>query len=298
MSSPNFSWEDARYFLALARHGTLGRAAQSLNISSITLSRHLAYLQSRTRTTLFSRQSKGLKLTDEGIRLLEYLERAEAEIEAASEIFGTDPNQASGTVRIAAPEGFAVKILSRYIEELLNAHPKLSIEIVPQSRGFSLSKREADIAVMVGKPDEAKLNYQKIGTYRLGLYASPTYLEEYGIPKSINDLSRHRLIGYVEDLLYSNKLNIHKQFWLQWKSALSIYSPIGQVEAVKAGSGIGMLHQFLIDTEKSLVRILPEVEMEREFYVVYHQSTEKIPRIKTAITFLSEIGKRFERILS
>ena len=290
MKSKGFNWEDARYFLAVARLGTIGRAAESLNVSSVTLSRHLSYLQSRTGTSLFSRQSKGLKLTDEGSRLLEYLERAEAEIEAASEIFGSDPNSASGTVRIAAPEGFALKVLSPRLNELLDLHPKLKVEIVPQSRGFSLSKREADIAVMVGRPDESKLSYQQIGTYYLGLYAAKSYLEKNGQPGSVAALANHSLVGYVDDLLYSDKLNIPKQFWPQWRSNIAIYSPIGQVEAVKSGAGIGMLHQFLIEDEPELIRVLPEMKIEREFYLVYHPSTEKIPRIRAAIEFLIHVG--------
>jgi len=152
MQSKSFNWEDARYFLALARSGTLGRAAKSLNISSITLSRHLSYLQQRTGRPLFTRHSKGLKLTDEGTRLMHYLERAEAEIEAAAEIFGSDTTAVSGTVRIASPEGFALRVLTPNLGRLYENHPELNVEIVPQSVGFSLSRREADIAVMVGKP--------------------------------------------------------------------------------------------------------------------------------------------------
>ena len=71
MQKPKFNWEDARYFLAVARVGTVGKAAQSLGVSNITLSRHLAHLQSRTRSQLLIRHSKGFKLSEEGHRLME-----------------------------------------------------------------------------------------------------------------------------------------------------------------------------------------------------------------------------------
>lgn len=290
MTKTRFNWEDARYFLALARAGTIGRAAESLGVAPITLSRHLAYLQSRTGTPLFTRHSKGLKLTDEGQRLLEYLERAEAEIEAAADIFGSDSNFVSGTVRIAAPEGFALKVLTPQLNTLFNAHPELKVEIVPQLRGFSLSRREADLAIMVGKPNEPKLSYISLGSYHLGLFASVEYLDKQGTPNSIEALSNHRLIGYVEDLLFSERLNTPKSVWTQWQSQISIYSPIGQVEAVRAGVGIGVLHRFLLEPDNELVRVLPEIEIEREFYLAYHQSTEKIPRIRAAIEFLQTIS--------
>ncbi len=290
MSTPKFNWEDARYFLAVARLGTIGRAAESLGVSSVTLSRHLAHLQSRTRVQLLIRHSKGLKLSDEGQRLVEYLERAEAEIESASEIFGTDSTSASGSVRIAAPEGFAIKELSQRLGDLLQNHPSLNVEIVPQSRGFSLTKREADLAVMVGKPSEPNLSYVKLGSYYLGVYASVEYIQRYGVPETVEDLGAHRLIGYVEDLLFSERLNTPKAVWNQWQSQISIYSPLGQVEAVKAGLGIGCLHKFLLDEDHQLVHLMPGVELEREFYLVYHQSTEKIPRISAAIEFMKSIG--------
>lgn len=290
MQPKTFNWEDARYFLAVARSGTLGRAAESLNISTITLSRHLSYLQQRTGTPLFTRHSKGLKLTDEGGRLMEYLERAEAEIEAAGEIFGSDANSVSGTVRIAAPEGFALRVLTPRLGRLLDTNPELRVEIVPQSRGFSLSRREADIAVMVGKPNEPKLDSLLLGSYSLGLFASPEYLQRSGTPRSLEELTGHSLVGYVEDLLFSEKLNIPKAVFSGWQSQTAIYSPIGQVEAVKAGLGIGMLHRFLLAPSDNLVHLLPEADREREFYLVYHQSTERIPRIRAAIEFLSSLS--------
>lgn len=290
MQSKTFNWEDARYFLAVARMGTLGRAAMSLNISTITLSRHLSYLQQRTGTPLFTRHSKGLRVTDEGSRLMEYLERAEAEIEAAGEIFGSDASSAGGTVRIASPEGFALRVLTPNLGRLYDQHPDLNIEIVPQSVGFSLSRREADIAVMVGKPSEPKLDSVLLGSYSLGLFASPEYVAKFGIPGSLEELNQHKLVGYVEDLLFSDKLNIPKAVYSAWQSQTAIYSPLGQVEAVKAGVGIGMLHRFLLSPQDDLVHLLPEADRVREFYLVYHQSTERIPRIRAAIDFLSSLS--------
>jgi hypothetical protein len=88
---------------------------------------------------------------------------------------------------------------------------------------------------MVGKPTEANLDSICLGGYSLGLYASQSYLDQFGLPSSIEELSDHRLIGYVEDLLFSDRLNTPRSVWTQWKSQAAIYSPIGQVEAVKAG---------------------------------------------------------------
>ena len=290
MKHKQLNWEDARYLLAVARAGQLGRAAENLGVSVMTLSRHLNQLQHRVGTSLLLRHSKGMQLTNEGSRLVEYLERAEAEIEAAGSIFEARGQSVSGTVRIAAPEGFALKVLTPNLATLLNEHPDLNVEIVPQTPGFSLSRREADIAVMVGHPNEGQLYSELLGTYDLGLYASESYVTAYGMPTTVDDLLNHRLIGYVEDLLFSERLNNARQVASEWVSNLAIYSPIGQVEAVRSGLGIGVLHEFLLDHDTGLVSVLPELRFSREFFLVSHPTTARVPRIQAMLKFMRTLS--------
>ena len=130
MKHRQINWEDARYLLSIARVGQLCKAAESLGVSVMTLSRHLNQLQTRLGSILLTRHSKGMQLTNEGSRLVEYLERAEAEIEAASSIFDQTGQSVSGTVRIAAPDGFALKVLTPRLDAITSVHPDLNLEIV------------------------------------------------------------------------------------------------------------------------------------------------------------------------
>ena len=297
MKHKQLNWEDARYLLAVARAGRLGRAAEALGVSVMTLSRHLNQLQHRVGTSLLTRHSKGMQLTNEGSRLVEYLERAEAEIEAAGSIFEARGRSVSGTVRIAAPEGFALKVLTPNLATVLREHPDLKVEIVPQTPGFSLSRREADIAVMVGRPNEDQLHSELLGTYDLGLYASESYVTAYGMPTTIDELLNHRLIGYVEDLLFSERLNIARQVANEWVSNLAIYSPIGQVEAVRSGLGIGVLHEFLLDHHMELVSLLPELRFSREFFLVSHPTTARVPRIQAMLKFMRTLSDSMQSVV-
>jgi len=284
------NWEEARYFLAVARTGQLKRAAAQLGISTITLSRHLAHLQSQIAAPLFHRHPKGLRLTDEGSRLLVHVERIEAEFEEASDtVFGSQGQGVSGTVRIAAPEGFALAVLVPNLKYLYAIAPDLRIEVVPQIPGFSLSRREADVAVMVGRPTDRHLLCESLGLYQLGVYASLEYLTVHGRPETVEDLEQHVLIGYVEDLLYSQSVNLATSVWSNWQSQFSVYSPIGQVNAVRSGLGIGVLHEFLITPQDELVQLLPEVQLEREFYLVTHQNLQRIPRVRAVMRFLKTL---------
>lgn len=284
------NWEEARYFLAVARTGQLKRAAEQLGVSTITLSRHLAHLQGQTRAPLFHRHPKGLRLTDEGSRLLAHVEKIEAEFEEASDaLFGRIGQGVSGTVRIAAPEGFALTILVPNLAHLHATSPELRVEVVPQIPGFSLSRREADVAVMVGRPTDRYLHCESLGRYQLSVYASEDYLARHGEPKTVEALIDHVLIGYVDDLLYSQSLNLATTVWSNWESQFSVYSPIGQVNAVRAGLGIGVLHEFLIRPEDGLVKVLPEIQLEREFYLVTHQNFQRIPRVRHVMSFLKTL---------
>lgn len=291
MKNRQINWEDARYLLSIARVGQLGKAAESLGVSVMTLSRHLNQLQTRLGSVLLTRHSKGMQLTNEGSRLVEYLERAEAEIEAASSIFDQTGRSVSGSVRIAAPEGFALKVLTPRLGALAEEHPDLKLEIVSQTPGFSLSRREADVAVMVGKPSEPQLYFESLGTYRLGLYASRDYAAQHSLPEHVDELSLHRLVGYVEDLLFSERLNVARTVWSGWQSNIAISSPVAQVEAVKAGLGIGVLHDFLLDNMDGLLPVLPGLDLSREFFLVSHPTMDRIPRIHTVLEFMRSLRK-------
>ncbi len=289
MANPKINWEDARYFLAVARSGKLNLAAEVLGISPITLSRRMTAMAERMNTVLIARHNLGVELTDEGVKLVEYLERAEREIDAASEAFDSHAMRVSGAVRIAAPEGFALEFLAKNMNQFLDIHPLLRIELVPLPRGFSLSRREADIAIMVGKPEGKELYSEMLSTYRLGLFASENYLKNYDEPLNVHELSEHKLIGYVDDLLYSERLNTPREIFKDWRNHISINSPLGQIEAVKSGAGIGVLHLFLLEHNHGLKRILKQVEIKREFWMVTHSNLRNIPRIAAAMTLIDRL---------
>ena len=97
----------------------------------------------------------------------------------ASEIGGADL-ALSGTVRIGAPDGFGTYFLAAELGALAERHPGLTLQLVALPRTFSLSKREADIAVTLEQPTEGRLVSRKLTDYRLRLYASQDYLDRHG----------------------------------------------------------------------------------------------------------------------
>src|SRR6218665_2081940 len=170
------NWDDARIFLAVARQGQILGAAKSLGLNHATVSRRLAALEADLGSTLFHRKTNGTELTAQGERFLAFAETMESASLGAAEASGSD-SAIEGIVRVGAPDGFGVDFLAPRLGALIERHPGLRIELVPVPRAFSLSRREADIAVTLERPREGRLVARKLTDYRLGLYAAQRYLD-------------------------------------------------------------------------------------------------------------------------
>ena len=280
------NWDDLRIFLAVARSGQMLGAAKRLGVNHATVARRLTALEDSLNTRLVERGTTGCSLTEAGERLLPAAERMEAELLAASSgLSGTHPG-ISGTVRIGAPDGFGVTYLAPRLARLTRAHPGLTIQLVPMPRSFSLSRREADIAVTIERPEHGRLVAAKLVDYALGLYAATEYLARCGAPQTLADLSEHDLVGSVEDLIYSPALNYAADFTRNWTSRFEIASALGQTEAVRAGAGIGILHAFIARNDANLRPVLPEVQVKRAYWMVTHESSRPLRHIAAVQDFL------------
>ncbi|MEO6014976.1 MAG: LysR family transcriptional regulator [Devosia sp.] len=285
------NWDDVRVFLAIARHGQILGAARSLGLNHATVARRLTALEQSLGSRLFQRRPVGTTLTTEGERFFHHAEMMESVSLAAAGATGAD-SVVEGTVRIGAPDGFGVAFLASRIGALVERHPGLRVELVPVPRTFSLSRREADIAVTLERPREGRLVARKLTDYRLGLYASRSYLSKHGTPAGLADLANHRLVGYVGDLLFAASLNYTAEYLKGWQSAVAVSSAMGQTEAVRAGAGIGILHGFMARLDKKLVPVLPERSLTRSYWTVVHEDLRAIRRVVLVSDFLAEIVAR------
>lgn len=290
------NWDDVRVFLAVARAGQILGAARRLELNHATVSRRIATLEDALRAKLFRRLTTGSELTPAGQRFLEIAERMEADVIAARSAVAGEGDDISGTVRIGAPDGFGVAFLARHLGELTAQHRELTIQLVPVPRSFSLSRREADIVITVERPTEGRLVAGKLVDYSLGLFASRSYADEHGLPKSVAELSGHTLIGYVPDLIVSPSLDYEAEFSADWRSTFAISSALGQAEAVRAGAGIGILHTFVARSMPELVPVEIIAPIRRAYWLVYHETVRSLRRVQTVASFISKAVER-ERAL-
>lgn len=290
------NWDDVRLFLSVARSGQFLSAARKLGVNHATLSRRISALETAIGTQLFLRSTNGCELTEEGQRLLAGAERMETEMLNAQANLGRVDTAVAGTVRIGAPDGLGVSFLAPRLGRLTARYPDLKIQLVPVPRSFSLSQREADIAITIERPEQGRLMFSKLTDYSLGLYASADYLANYGTPADVETLKRHRRIGYVEDLIFSPSLNYTGEIMRDWDAAFEISSATGQTEAVRSGAGIGILHNYIARQYPELMRIMPHLGISRSYWTAYHESARQLVRVRTVVDFLQELVAEERRI--
>jgi DNA-binding transcriptional LysR family regulator len=282
------NWDDIRIFLAVARSGQILGAARRLGINHATVSRRVAALESDINMRLFRRVTTGTLLTPAGERFLQVAERMEADLIAARSEISGEEEAVSGPVRIGTPDGFGVAFLASRLGELINRHPQLEIQLVPVPRSFSLSRREADIAITVDRPVEGRLVAGKLVDYSLALYSGAEYARQHGLPQTLAELRDHRLIGYVGDLTVSPSLDYAPEIMPDWQANIAISSALGQVEAVRSNAGIGILHDFIARQHADLVPVPVAPPIRRAYWLVYHESVRTVRRVQVVAAFIGE----------
>lgn len=286
------NWENIRYFLQVARSEQILAAARRLNADHATVSRRIASLENAIGTRLFDRVSKGVVLTAAGERLLKAAEVAEAEFLKAQSAANVEAMEVAGVVRLAVPDVFGAYMLPRILASLKQEHPRLTVQIIPLSRGLSLAKREADIAIAIGRPHEGKCAARKLIDYSLHFYASVDYLRRRGTPRSREALWDHAIVSYVSDLLVSDHLDLVPDFNRREADRLEYASAVAQIAAVRAGAGVGMLHDYAVHADPEMVRVLAEETCVRSYWLTCHLDNRDVPRNRIVMKTIGDYVKR------
>lgn len=285
----NFAWDDLRYFLTVARTGRLTLAARQMGTDHTTVSRRLGALERHLDAELFIRSPRGYALTPAGERLLAHAEGMEsAAADIQNEIAG-ERFSVNGVVRIGAPDGFATAFLSPCMAALGHKHPQLELQIVAMPRIFSLTKREADIAIGLARPKKGRLFSRKLTDYSLHLYASGDYLQRCGPIGSEDAIADHPMVGYIPELIFAPELDYLKKLGDGISPRLSSTNLYVQMRAAEAGAGLCILPDFIATSARNLVRILPEkIGIVRTFWIIAHMDTQSSARIRTVIEDIVE----------
>ena len=285
------NWDDLRIFLAVARSGRIITAARKLALDHTTVARRVSALEEGIGSQLIFRSPRGVKLTKAGETLLDYAERMETEALAVTDRLSGSNTEIVGTVRLATPEGFGSYLVASHIGKFVEQHPNISIELVPETRSFSLSKREADIAISLKCPTEGRVIAQKLSDYRVGLYASRDYLKRVDAINTVSDLQHHPFVWYIEDLIDLPELRFLDEIVSEARVVFRSSSITAQHNAIAAGLGLGILHRFAAMNDPRLVMLLPDVvAVSRTYWITLHADNQHVPRIRAVMSFLHQLA--------
>lgn len=292
-------WDDLRIFLAVARSESLSGAGKRLALDPATVGRRIARLEESAATLLFAKSPQGYALTEEGARLLPHAEAAEAAAAGAAEALARSEGTGglSGQIRLGAPDGCANYLLPPVIAQISAANPALEVQIVALPRVFNLSRREADMAIGVSRPQAGRLTVQKLTDYHLSLAAHPDYLAKAPPLSHLSDLRDHRLVGYIPDMIFDKELDYLGDLGVAQVPVTSNSVPV-QLQLLRAGAGIGMVHDFALPHAPELVKLLPEqMRLTRAFWLIRHEGDARSVRLSRFADALAQgIRREVQRL--
>lgn len=281
-------WDDLRIFLAVARHESLSAAGRMLKLDPATVGRRVARLERALETPLFMKSPQGYALSTAGERLMAQAAPMEQAMRAATEVLSGPSDTLSGQIRIGAPDGSANYLLPQVCAQIARDNPDLDIQILALPRIINLSRREADMAVTVSAPTGRQLLVDKICDYRLHMVADDSYLARHPPIRALTDLSGHRMIGYIPDMIFDRELDYLNDLGIE-RVALTSNSVSVQLKLLAEACGLGVAHDFTLPFHPGLRKVLErEVSLTRGFYLVRHQVDQRSEHLNRFAGLLSE----------
>ena len=281
-------WDDLRFFLAVARHGTLAGAAKDLHVTQSTVSRRLASLQDGMGVRLLQRTTDGYVLTLAGQSIRAHVELVEQQTLSVERAVAGRDIRLEGLVRIASTQMLTSHLLAPAFSALHVLHSGIQIEASAESSGELLATNVVDVVVRLRRFEHPDLIVRNIGTIAFGLYACVAYLARRGEPDLSRGCAGHQLIA----------LQDHPDMPIQaaWLAEVAGHATVvlkadsyeTQYWSASTGGGLALLPRFRADTEPALRRITtPSRAPSAEIWLGVHRENRAVPRVRTVLDMIA-----------
>lgn len=275
-------WNDVRYALAIARCGSLASAARALGVDQTTVSRRLRVLESAVGTPLFERRQGQTAPTPAGEILMERGLRIEQEIAALAHLGADNEAQVRGVVRLTAVDALVSHYLARHLAALRARHPGLAVELIASSRSLDLSRREADLAVRLARPQSGDFVVRRLAGLAYGVYGTAAAPAEDG-------WSACHWVAYEHSLDHVPEMRWLAERAGEERIVLRCNNMDALATAVADGLGLGILPR-LVGARHASLRCLSGEEpvLRREIWLVVPRELRHVPRIRAVGDWLAE----------
>ena len=284
-------WDKLRIFHAVADAGSLTHAGDKLNLSQSAVSRQIRGLEEQLNTNLFHRHARGLILTEQGELLFDATSAMAKRLDAAAARIRDSEEEVFGELRVTTTTGFGTLWLAPRLPKLYAHYPHPKVDLMLEERVLDRPMREADVAIRMKEPSQADLIRKRLMTVRMGLYASPEYLKEHGTPRTMEDMSDHRLIcqNTDSDQVGAGLQLVKELMMYDLRSLLTVNNYFGVLQGVVHHLGLGVLPNYLTQDFPDLVQVMPDVESaEVPVYLAYPEELRQSKRVAAFKDFVQE----------
>ena len=285
-------WDKLKIFHAVAEAGSFTRATVNLNLSQSAISRQIQSLEQDLKVQLFERHARGLTLTENGEYVFKTAHEVIAKLKEVETSLGDQKNKPTGKLTITTVRSFGTHWLTPRIREFMQINPEIEVELIFDDKELDLSTRQADIGIFMRRPKQLNYIQRKLVDIKYHIYGSTKYLEKYGMPKTLNDLNKHKFISFGKGAPspafnpdWALKLGIKDN--KKRKSIMKVNSVMGLLLAVESGVGLAALPDYLVFQSQNVIKVLPKLEGPiTEAHFVYPQSLKNEARVKAFRNFL------------
>ncbi len=295
--------DEMQAFIAVIDSGSITAAAEELGQTISGVSRALGRLEEKLGTTLLTRTTRRLQLTEEGDAFLAQARAIVASVEAAEEQMTARRQRPAGRLRVDAATPFVLHVIAPLVAGFRMRYPDVQLELNSSERYIDLLERRTDVAIRIGPLADSTLHARPLAHSRLRVLASPAYLAEHGTPKTVEDLDGHALLGFNEpDSLNHWPLPGRTDALLHIRPAVAVSSGETLRRLALEGAGVVCLSDFMTHRDRdagTLVQVLPAltVEVRQPIHAVYYRNTAVSARISSFLDYLAEsmTGQAFLR---
>lgn len=282
--SHSLNWDDLKYFLAVARTGTLRGGADSIHVNHTTLTRRLSVMEERVGSRLFDRSKQGLVLTQLGEDLLPHAERVEAEMTAASRVIVGRDAQPSGTVYITLPHGLAMTSLMDDFAAFADLYPDIILNMNFTNDIRDLTRREADVSLRVA----SEVNDDVVGRKLVQMSQAAYCTRDYAERVIDNDGEGLHLIGWHEPEEATTAEWVKKSYYPRATLKHRVSELVPLIALAASGLGMAYLACNLGDRHPDLIRAPFQKPVPyRSIWLLLHRDLKNTARVRLFVDFLA-----------
>ena len=286
--------DEMQAFITVVDSGSITGAAEQLGQTISATSRTLARLEAKLSTTLMRRSTRRLELTEEGATFLTRARQIVASVQETEELMTLRRNQPEGRLRVDAASPFMRHVIVPLVASYRARYPQVQLELMSNEGVIDLLERRTDVAIRIGSLKDSSLHATPIASSGIRVLASPGYLSEHGMPRSVEELTKHPLLGFMQPeslndwpLIGADGQTLHIEPTVRASSGETL------LELALQGAGIVCLSDFMTQTERQagrLQQLFPRqtLEVRQPINAVYYRNTALSSRIASFVNHLKE----------